>query len=364
VKDLWRTVKYASHFKFDTVLTFVLSSASSLIDLLPPIVYKLFFDLAESTIKTGVTSVTYQKFTQYSLIYLALAVFEILVNRTNMYQWVKWMNKTEAFLNKEAFSHVQNLSLEFFTTNQTGKIVERISKGIGDVLTIMQGVVFQFFPQFVVFLVATAVLFRVNWTFGLIVGVGIPVYVSITLAFNKSLIKIHDDIRKDYESMGAIRTESIYNIRTIKSYVQESTQLNKFLKHMNNKVEHNMNWARTANIMYVLRGIIYYGSFFAALSLGILMVIKGNITMGTFILIWSYLGRVYDPMQWIMRLYDDTLRSLRSVKRLYDTLDTKPTVVDKPYAKPLKITEASIEIKPALPTDQRTGTPTALSALG
>lgn len=345
MKDLWRTIKFASRFKWLSASNFVLAMAMASAGLLPPLVYKLFFDLVENTLKNGMSGDTSVKFFKYSGIYLLIAAGTILLNRAANYRWIKWMNLTERELTKDTFDHIQHLSLEYFNTNQTGKLIERISKGVGDAINVMQAVLFQFFPQVVIFLITTIVLFRVNWIFGLIVGVGIPLYVGITLAFNKALIKIHDDIRADYEKLGSVRAETIMNIRTVKSYVQEAGQLRKLMVQMNNKVDHNMQWAKTANIMFALRGIVFYGSSFFAMALGIYLVLNENITLGSFVLVWSYLNKAYEPMQWIMRMYDDTLRQMRSVKKMFETLDTEPSVKDIPNALPLKLKHGELTLK-------------------
>jgi ABC-type multidrug transport system fused ATPase/permease subunit len=175
--------------------------------------------------------------------------------------------------------------------------------------------------------------------------IGIPGYVAITLAFNKSLIHIHDEIRNDYEKIGTVRTESITNVRTVKSYVQESSQLRKLTKLLQLKLDHNMEWAKVANWMYFLRGIVYYGSEFLALTFGVYLVLKGQITLGSFVLVWSYVTRIYGPMNWIMRVYDNVLRQLRSVSRLYEALDEEPNVKDLPDAKNIKIQKGEIEFQ-------------------
>jgi ABC-type multidrug transport system fused ATPase/permease subunit len=56
------------------------------------------------------------------------------------------------------------------------------------------------------------------------------------------------------------------------------------------------------------------------------------------------LNKAYEPMAWIMRMYDETLRQMRSVKRLFETLDTKPSVIDIDDAKALRPTKGEISL--------------------
>jgi ABC-type multidrug transport system fused ATPase/permease subunit len=345
MRDLIRTIKYATRFKGLTGVVFVFSLAQTGISLIQPFIMKLFFDLVETNYKTGVSPAIMSEYFRYTLIYLGFSLFSILINRTNEFYWTKLSNKTEESLNNEAFEHVQNLSLDFYAKNQTGKITERIGKGIWDAISVMQNFVFEFFPQLLLFLTTTIILFTVNVLFALIVGFGIPTYFLITWYFNRKLRKLHDAIRNDYENMSNTRTETIVNIRTVKSYAQEVSQLKKMKANMKSKVDHNMQWVKIANTMYLFRSLTFYGSQFAALSLGIYMILMGQITLGTFVLVWQYVSRAYQPMNYIMRLYDNTVRAMASVKRLFDTLDEVPTVRDVEGAKNLRVKNGEITIK-------------------
>lgn len=72
------------------------------------------------------------------------------------------------------------------------------------------------------------------------------------------------------------------------------------------------------------------------------MVLTGKITLGALTLTWQYSNRSYNPLWYLSRLYDEMQRNMRSVRRVFELIDTEPEVEDLPDAKRLKVKRGQI----------------------
>lgn len=345
MKEFWRAIKYVSVNKRLAAFTFTLTITGVIIQLLDPQVYKLFFDLIQKTIESGVQPNTYQLYARYIGYMIAIYIASDVVNHSINYFVPKWVESTRRHLQSEVFDHLQSLSLSYFERNSAGKIKERVDKGVGDLTRFVEGAILEIVPQFLYIALAVYLLYRVNKAFALIILLGVPLFVLITLAYNKRLKKLQDEIRDSNESASAIAMESVINIRTVKSFIAEQKQSAKFKSQTAKSYRNSMNYTGKRVSMNIYRFLIVNVSQIAVLALGVYWTINGNITLGTFTLAWQYTNRSFGPLWRLTWLYDEMLREMRGIKRVFELVDTTAEITDIPDAKKLKVKGGDILFK-------------------
>ena len=140
MRDFWRAIKFAAVNKKLTFYSLATALIGVAFGISLPLVFKALLDLVEVTIKTGVASSVPDIFWVYIILYAALTLGESMLGQINFYVITLWENKTREELSKKVFAHLESLSLNYFESNSTGKIKERIDKGIWDLIEIMEGV--------------------------------------------------------------------------------------------------------------------------------------------------------------------------------------------------------------------------------
>jgi subfamily B ATP-binding cassette protein MsbA len=185
----------------------------------------------------------------------------------------------------------------------------------------------------------------VNKTFGLILLSSIPAFILISLKFSKKLISIQDSVRDSIEKLSGMMTESIINIKTIKSYATEDRHYNKFTKQLKDTVAKDIKYFVSRINMNFFRITTMDLAQLSILGIGIYWTLNGKISLGTFTLAWQYTNRSMQPLWHLTRRIDDIQRKMRSVKRVFELVDTKPEIEDAPNAKNLKITKGKISFE-------------------
>ena len=342
MRDFWRAMRFAAINKKLTVLSVGTALIGVAFGLSLPLVFKALLDLVGETIKTGATESIPQLFWIYIAIYGILVLGEGLFGQITYYFTTLWENNTREELSKKVYAHLESLSLNYFESNSTGKIKEKIDKGVWDLVEIMEGVFIEIIPQLIYIFVAAGILFTVNVIFGTILLLSVPLFVYISIRFSPEIIKIQDGVRDSNEKLSGLTTESIINIKTIKSYSAEKRHYNKFVKQLVDSIKKEISYVVLRIKMNAYRNLLMNFTQITIIGFGIYWVLTGNITLGAFTLAWQYTNRSLQPLWYITRMLDRIQKNMRSVRRVFELIDTEPEVKDKVDAKTLKVVKGVI----------------------
>lgn len=345
MRDFWRAIKLASINKRLTSLVVGVTLVNTLLFAIEPLLIKRFFDLVDFSIRSKNYIFEPKSLLILVVLYVALRLTTDATQQMINYFIPKWWNVTRRTLSTQVFTHLESLSLKYFESNSTGKIRERVDRGIGDLNAIAEGVLLDMLPQFAFILLATYVLMSVNWIFGTVLILGIVIFITVSLLYSKRLIPLQDKYRDSDEKVSAIATESIINIKTIKSYASEAKQASMFRKQLDESLDLIMKYVGTRVSMNTIRFLVANFSQVFILSFGVYLVLTGKSTLGSLTLAWQYTGRAYNPLWYLSRMYDDMQRNMRSVRRVFELLDTEAEIKDVIGAQKLKVKGGKVRLE-------------------
>lgn len=341
MRDFLRALKLAASDKKLMIITLTTVTIATAFNIAIPLVFKMLFDLIGEAVKTNNFAIP-AAFWGTIFLYGFLWVAQDAFGQINFYFTVLWYNKTREILSKRVYAHLETLSLNYFENNSVGKIKERIDKGVWDLNDIIQDTLTEIFPQFFYILIAAGILFTVNWVFGTILLLSVPIFIFISLKFSPGLMKIQDGVRDSNERLSGMMTESIINIKTIKSYATEDRHLKAFVVQLLDSISRDIAYIVRRIFMNTFRLLVMDFTQVIIIGLGVYWTITGHITLGAFTLAWQYTNRSLQPLWYITRLIDDIQKKMRSVRRVFELLDTKPEIEDNENAKELRIRDGNI----------------------
>jgi ATP-binding cassette subfamily B protein len=224
------------------------------------------------------------------------------------------------------FNHVQQMSIAFFTRTQTGALVSRLNNDVlgaqeafTDVLSNVVGNIIS------VGLVLPIFLFPARWLGRRLHAITLESYtLNATMSntmierFNVSgalLAKIFGDPKHE---------ESIFKQRAARVRDIGVTQ------------------AMYARFLFI--ALMLTASFATAIIYGWggVLAVHNVLNVGTVVALTAYLSRLYGPLTQLSNMNVDIMTALVSFERVFEVLDLKPLVADKPHAKALKRGAASI----------------------
>jgi len=260
------------------------------------------------------------------IITIVLAVFSG-VFRFGTRRTIIWMSRYLEFdLREEIFNHLLKLSPSFYHQNRTGDIMARMTN---DLEAVRQ-------------MAGPAIMYSTNAIINLIIGFSFMIYFSpkltliamaplilMPLAVNKIGNIFHKRqaaIQKHFALLSSTAQENIAGIRVVKAFGQEESESNHFNNISQKYIKLNMDMAKIQGVFIPLMRLVAAVSYLTVFYFGGMAVINGEMSLGTVIAFFGYLGIMHWPViavGWVVSLYQ---RGKASLDRINRVLRTSPEI--------------------------------------
>ncbi len=241
------------------------------------------------------------------------------------------------------FTHLQRLSLGFFTEEKAGVIMSRMTSDIENLQQLLQDGLSQLAIQGLTMVVITVVLFTTNVELAAItVFLIIPVLVVTSIWFKRASERGYDRVRDGIANVLADLSESLHGVRIVTAH---NRQRQNVIHHRNvvGSYRDANNYTAHVNAVYgpgtQMLGVLGQA---ALLAIGGEMVLHHTLSLGALVAFFLYLNRFFQPIQLLVQQYNTYQQGQSSVTKLRTLLETKPTVTEAPDAVELPPIEGEI----------------------
>jgi ATP-binding cassette subfamily B protein len=231
------------------------------------------------------------------------------------------------------FTHLQRLSLGFFTEEKAGVIMSRMTSDIENLQQLLQDGLSQLAIQGLTMVVITVVLFTTNVDLAAItVFLIIPVLVVASIWFKRASERGYDRVRDGIANVLADLSESLHGVRIVTAH---NRQRQNVIHHRNvvGAYRDANNYTAHVNALYgpgtQMLGVLGQG---ALLAIGGEMVLHHTLSLGALVAFFLYLNRFFQPIQLLVQQYNTYQQGQSSVTKLRGLLETKPSVIESPEA--------------------------------
>ncbi|KAJ6445078.1 heavy metal tolerance protein precursor [Purpureocillium lavendulum] len=247
-------------------------------------------------------------------------------------------------LTERAFAHVMSLSMDYHTGKSSGRVVKAIEQGSN--LSSVLNSVFGIAPIVIDFLVAVVYLTSAfDTTMGFIIVATAMTHTYFAYKGNGMVMKYERGLNEAARAESETLYDSITNWQTVAYHNRASFELERYSKAI---------WKNTMAMRKFLDGFEYVGlgeglimtlGELAAASVVAMRVANGTTSLGSFVFLVSYWDAVRSPMTSLSWSLRDAASHLIDAEWLYQLLQTKPTVRDKPGAQPLRWRGGRVDFK-------------------
>jgi ATP-binding cassette subfamily B protein len=241
------------------------------------------------------------------------------------------------------FTHLQRLSLGFFTEEKAGVIMSRMTSDIENLQQLLQDGLSQLAIQGLTMVVITVVLFTTNVDLAAItVFLIIPILVVASIWFKRASERGYDRVRDGIANVLADLSESLHGVRIVTAH---NRQRQNVIHHRNvvGAYRDANNYTAHVNAVYgpgtQMLGVLGQA---ALLAIGGEMVLHHTLSVGALFAFFLYLNRFFQPIQLLVQQYNTYQQGQSSVTKLRTLLETKPTVTEAPDAVELPPIEGEI----------------------
>jgi ATP-binding cassette subfamily B protein len=334
---LRRLFNYARQYRSQVALATCYSVLNKLFDVLPEILIGVAVDVVVNqklsfVARLGVVDPKDQLIL-LALLTVAIWVFESLFEYLYSIKWRNLAQNLQHDMRMEAYSHVQRLELAYFERNRTGNLLSILNEDINQMERFLNGGANDLIQVFCGSLMVGAVFFMLTSQLAFLALVPVPFILYGAFWFQSRLAPRYIAVR---EAAGALATRlnnNLTGIATVKAYTAEDFEAEHIRRGSDAYRARNTEAIRwSAAITPVIRMAILAG-FTVTLLYGGFMALNGEIGVGSYSVLVYLTQRLLWPMTRLAEMTDLYQRSMASIQRVMDLLQTPMTI---PYeGKPL-----------------------------
>jgi ATP-binding cassette subfamily B protein len=266
------------------------------------------------------------------VVYLALAFLGLVLGRLAIILVARIGETFLRYLRNRLFSHLMSLSLDYFETEKTGRIVARMTSDI-DALQelISQGIVL-FVQNIFLFFGAVVFMLLLSWQLAIGVLVIVPPVFFASRWFrrvsNKAYLEVRDRISTNLTTL----QEGLEGVRVVQAYGRSESFTERFAGTNEDQYEANMETTRISAKYFPF--VEYAGIAATAVIVGYggWLSSRGTVEVGVVAAFVLYLQQVFEPINQLSQLYNVVQSAGAALQKILGVLDTKATIVERPGA--------------------------------
>ncbi|MFC1810500.1 ABC transporter ATP-binding protein [Patescibacteria group bacterium] len=288
---------------------------------------------------------------KFDLFYIIIAAFVIIyfVGRglyiVSGIVNVKLSQKQQLHIKDTAYKHIQSLHMDFFHKKKVGDILTRINSDALSIESFINTIINTIFVSSITLIVTVYISFTIDYKVTLLALSVFPFYLLSEKFWLKRLTKISKKLRIKGADVLSFLQENLTAIKAIKIFTQEKRTSDKYRNKLKDVNKWQYKNVLTNDAASLINGFIIYIPTFIILAFGGYQVLLGAMTVGGLIALQQYVGRVYGPVMNLATVNRNLRMEMIGINRIFEVLDAKPEVVDKPDSKEIKSIDGKIEFK-------------------
>lgn len=230
------------------------------------------------------------------------------------------------------YRHIQGLSMDYFDRKRTGELVSRINYDVSFVLEALSGRFAKTLMDCIQLPAYATIALCIEWKLALITMIVFPIILAPIGIVGRKVRRLTKRAQEKVADISSILFETISGIQVVKAFCMERYEGRRF-KHENRILFRVM--VAAAKKSAILSPLTEWGAMIAISFLayyGARLVIKEELTTGYFVVFIAAMASMVKPIKNIGKLNIGFQKAMSAADRIFQLLDTQPTLVEKPGA--------------------------------
>ena len=249
-----------------------------------------------------------------------------------------WMAENITYdMRNKMYSHLQRMSHRFFTTSKQGDIITRMTSDIGGVQSVLTGTWTNILQNIATLTVALVTMYTKSPLLATIGIVVVPLFILPTKRVGKRRWEITLESRKHNDDINQILNEtlSVSGQLLSKLFVTEAYEFDRYQEANKQMIRLNIKESMAGKWFRVVINVFTnIGPMLIYLVGGILIIEYGNtdLTIGDITVMVALLGRMYGPVNSLLNIQVDVIRSMALFDRIFEYFDLPVEIDNNPQA--------------------------------
>ncbi|MGW5643742.1 ABC transporter ATP-binding protein [Saccharopolyspora sp. NPDC003752] len=333
-----RIFRYARPYTRDIMPFLALVAFAAVLGIVNPLLFKAIIDDGIVPRNMGV------------IVWLAVAVagVALLEAATSLLQ--RWYSARlgEGLiydLRSEVFDHVQRMPVAFFVRAQTGALVSRLNNDVIGAQRALTSTLSSVVSNVLSLVLVLATMFTLSWQITLIALAMLPLFLLPVRWIGRRLQRVTREQMKVDAEMSSLMTErfGVAGAMLAKLYGRADEESERFSRRAARVRDMGVVSAMYSRVFFVALTLLASLATAVVYGLGGGLVLTGAFELGTLVALATLLSRLYGPLTALSNVHVDVMTALVSFDRVFEVLDLRPMIQEKPDAKPLPAGAADVE---------------------
>ncbi len=335
---LLRTISYLKDYKLQTAFAIIMIVVQTLIVAILPTLSEraVDVDIANGDTQGLIKTIGLAIILGLAIWALTIGYKKILANVTN---------KIVYDIRKTAFDHLQTLSLYYFDSRPTGKILSRLINDVSSLKDMFSRLIATLIPNLVLIITVVVVMLILNPVLSISAFAVLPLLVLSLYFIMIKGFKNWMDFRQKNSNMNAYTHESYTGIKVIQAFNAEKETIDEGDRILDD-VQHSWVVAvRRSDLLNIVvswsQGLGYFLLYFFA----VYWLKIGASSVGQIIAFASYISLFWQPIRALAAAFNQFTNQVTSAQRVFELLDTQSILQEVPNATALEVKDGKVDFE-------------------
>ncbi|MER6079116.1 ABC transporter ATP-binding protein [Streptomyces sp. NPDC001833] len=250
-------------------------------------------------------------------------------------------------LRTQVFAHVQDQPLAFFTRAQTGALVSRLNTDVIGARQAVTTLLSQSVSTLLTLVLVLGAMFYLSWQITLAALVMIPLFLVPVRLIARRLQRLTRQTMQLDAEMSSMMNErfNVAGAMLAKLYGRTADESGIFAgkaARVRDVAVVGVVWGR---LLFIIVSVLTAMTTALVYGLGGVLTIDGTLQIGTLVAMVTLLLRLYGPINQLTTMQSTAMIALVSFDRVFEVLDLKPIVAERPEARPLPAADSAPDIE-------------------
>jgi ATP-binding cassette subfamily B protein len=325
-----RITGYARPYRLDLAVFLVAAALDAVVTVLYPVLIGVVIDKGilpkDSTVVLTVAGIV-----------AGLAIFDAVLGVVQRYFTSRVGEGLIYDLRTQVFEHVQRQPIAFFTRAQTGSLVSRLNSDVIGAQQALTSTLSSVVSSVLQLILVLAVMFLYSWQVTVVALVLIPIFLYPARRVGRRLQRVTRESMQLDAQMGSTMTErfNVAGAMLSKLYGRPSEEAELFSGRAGRVRDIGVLTALWGSALVTGLGLLATLSTSVVYGLGGELVIHHALQLGAMVALATLLTRLYGPITSLSNVQVNVMTALVSFDRVFEVLDLKPLIAERPGATPL-----------------------------
>lgn len=238
-------------------------------------------------------------------------------------------SKISTDIRRNLLRHIQTLSIQFFDKTNTGELMSRVKDDVDKIWGALGFVGMLVIEVIIHTSIVLYCMINLSPKLTIIPLIAMPIVACIAIFMEKTLGNVYEEISEENAVLNTVAQENLAGVRTVKAFAREKFEIKKFLSHNKRYYDLNMKQSKVFVKYYPYFQFITKLLPVLVIIFGGIMVIQGEITLGTLGAFTEYSNNIVWPMEMLGWLSNDIASAFASNKKIKKILEETPVIKER-----------------------------------